>query len=194
MSKDPNMCRWCCIPFLGAVICILFVFINLEYFKIHTYEKTTCYIENATYPTDFPNIYTSYELWTSCRCGKGCRANYPCLRLYTKNSDDFIKESISAEGAKCTFDKGRCPDGQLITESSKFINNTIKLAESYIHTNTTCYKDKNDPDNSPIYLELNIELLFTLWITMCIISGLYIILCMYVYIKACVENCRNNDK
>lgn len=120
------------------------------------YEEGICNITSVTYPTEMPTEST-LDLWTKCDCGLNCYARYPCVKVFTDMGTDFIREGWDDRRAECTFNKGRCKDGEDPIIIANYLNNSIDNAREYINLGETkCYFVPDSSDD-PVFLDLDIE-------------------------------------
>ena len=121
---------------LGTMVFgILFIAFTLEGIDSLTASKESCYLENVTYPTYYPE--TSEEIedsgkFVDCRCGKTCFSNLgSCIRLITNTSSKILNENLG-DNDKCTFTGRNCPNEKTGTEAQNSLEEAYNIAEPYI--------------------------------------------------------------
>ena len=108
---------------------------------------------NATYPANLTdNSGDTY--WIPCSCGKRCRSVSACLRIYARENELYILASYDDKNAECTFREKPCLQNENPLVLIEQINRYAQMAEEYLNSTVPCYKNKDNPDTEPIYLEL----------------------------------------
>lgn len=187
-----NFGTYCCLVFWGFLFAIAFTLASVHYFNVENYVESTCFIDRTTYPKTFPNATTPDYLWTTCDCGRRCIANYPCLRLYSNWSSDFIKETTEDTTDKCTFNEEDCRDGELLLTTLRYLEETQQTNNEYYNNTVTCYMDKDEPSENPIYLDVDIQTRFIVFLVFGGLFALYILILLVLYVKWCIKSHNEN--
>ena len=187
-----NFGKYFCLIFWGFIFAIGFTLASVHYFDVENYVESSCFIDQSTYPTSFPNSTTPDYFWTTCDCGRRCIANYPCLRLYSNWSSDFIKERTGDTERKCTFNKEECRDGELLLTTLRYLEETQERKNEYYNNNVTCYMDKDEPSENPIYLDVDIHTRFIVFLVFGGLFALYILILLVLYVKWCIRSREEN--
>jgi hypothetical protein len=135
------------------VFLVIFTMLYVKQQEYDNYYKTTCDIVNATYPANLTD-HSGDTYWIPCSCGKRCRSVSACLRIYARENELYILASYDDKNAECTFREKPCLQNENPLVLIEQINRYAQMAEEYLNSTVTCYKNKDNPNSEPIYLEL----------------------------------------
>ena len=184
-NHNENYLNACFSVFMGLIIFIVaFVTVPtyvIPYFEGLELEEISCYVDNISYPISNPT-FDNYDNWKECDCGKRCISYSPCIKLFTNNT--FIHYTYPTSKDECSFHEEKCPSGEDIRNIEKYLNEANQTFYEYIHTNHSCYINR---ETNEIYLNKNTS--FTDMLVSLIFLGLFVICCCSVVIYIEIENC-----
>jgi len=163
------------------------------YFYLIDYESSTCNITNVTYPSTFPTEDTLH-LWNTCDCGKHCQSRYPCINIYTDDSDETMAYQYSTKIQSCTITETSCPQGEDPLILNQELQETIALAETYINATVGCFKHTHEPNEHPIFLFLDFASSEKNFIIASALFGANILLFIVIYINYKIKECREKKR
>ena len=170
--------------FVGVVMPI-FIMSLIAYINFTNYEPALCNITNVSYPTEFPDT-ESLDLWSTCDCGRRCTSRYPCVNLYSSiNENQMMKYSYSEKDFSCTITEELCLDGEDPYYTQQYLNEAIRIGESYINSTVSCFVNRHDPENNPIYIHLDTPL--NSFIALTVVSGILLIIIVTLLVLICKE-------
>jgi hypothetical protein len=152
-NSDYNRCiltSVCLIIFLGIITIPTVI---LPYFESDHLKKTTCFINNVTYPDRNPS-FENYNNWEECDCGRRCKSYSPCINLFTNISKNKIINNYKSKYGQniCTFHDSTCKDGEDIRIISRYIGQSKMTYDQYMNSMVECYYD---PKIDRVYININ---------------------------------------
>ena len=177
-NNTPNMV--CCIIF----IIIMFATIPTLFYPLGVSldsDNLNCYISEVEIPTVVPDI--NLDNWKVCDCGRHCLSYYPCIKLKSNLSDNYIRDSLYDSDDGCTFYEEHCLDTDNFTNLLEMSQNKY---DEYFNKTINCYHNSvvstTFLDNSIPYAELVAASIFIFFLCLACI-------CINIDCCECLKNC-----
>ena len=114
---------------IGAITIPTYVY---PYFYGLDFEKTTCYIDEISYPITNPT-HNDYSDWERCDCGKRCTSYSPCIKLFTNSSQVIYDKFPRGRKFECTFHDDKCRNGEDIRNIETYLEESQNIYNEYIN-------------------------------------------------------------